>query len=114
MFESFTSESKTVITRAQAIALELGHNYIGTEHILFGLIDVDSGVSRLLTGLGVTLDAATAMAADRGGWTSDAEALRALGMDPTSIETEAEQKLGADIEIRGTRPRPSSAQPGTT
>ena len=33
----------------------LGHNYIGTEHLLLGLLDEDEGIGgRTLTGLGVT------------------------------------------------------------
>ena len=35
-------------------ALHLGHNYIGTEHILLGLLDEQDGTTATLTGLGVT------------------------------------------------------------
>ena len=35
-------------------ALHLGHNYIGTEHILLGLVDEQSGTAATLAGLGVT------------------------------------------------------------
>ena len=108
MFESFTDESNAVIASAKSIARDLGHNYIGTEHILFGLITVDGDVSRMLGELGVTLDKAIAMAADRGGWTTDADALRALGIDPVAIEGMARENLGLDVEIRGIRPRPSA------
>ena len=35
-------------------ALHLGHNYIGTEHILLGLVDEESSTAATLAGLGVT------------------------------------------------------------
>ena len=35
-------------------ALHLGHNYIGTEHILLGLVDEQDGTAATLAGLGVT------------------------------------------------------------
>jgi ATP-dependent Clp protease ATP-binding subunit ClpA len=39
----------------QREALQLGHNYIGTEHILLGVLAEDDGIgARTLTGLGVT------------------------------------------------------------
>jgi ATP-dependent Clp protease ATP-binding subunit ClpC len=37
VFERFTQESREVLTRAQASARELGHDFIGTEHVLLGL-----------------------------------------------------------------------------
>jgi ATP-dependent Clp protease ATP-binding subunit ClpA len=37
MFERFDNEARSVITKAQEIARELGHNWIGTEHLLLGL-----------------------------------------------------------------------------
>jgi ATP-dependent Clp protease ATP-binding subunit ClpA len=39
-------------------ALHLGHNYIGTEHILLGLVDGQDGTAATLAGLGVTKPAA--------------------------------------------------------
>ena len=41
----FTRKAQEVINAAQQAALELGHDYIGTEHILIGLIDVKDSVS---------------------------------------------------------------------
>jgi hypothetical protein len=57
----FTSLGKTVLAEATAQAVLLGHNYIGTEHLLLGLITVPQGkAAQLLAGLGVNYDNAHA------------------------------------------------------
>jgi ATP-dependent Clp protease ATP-binding subunit ClpC len=59
MFERFTDRARRVIVLAQEEARMLGHNYIGTEHILLGVIHEGGGVSgAALDTLGVTLDGA--------------------------------------------------------
>jgi ATP-dependent Clp protease ATP-binding subunit ClpC len=59
MFERFTDRARRVIVLAQEEARMLGHNYIGTEHILLGVIHEGRGVSgAALDTLGVTLDGA--------------------------------------------------------
>jgi len=50
-FERFTSDSKRVLTLAQEEAEKSGHNYIGTEHLLIGLIRVEGTSSRVLKGM---------------------------------------------------------------
>ncbi|SRR5208282_3071518 len=51
----FTPRAKKVLNLALREALQLGHNYIGTEHILLGVLAEDDGIgARTLTGLGVT------------------------------------------------------------
>jgi len=53
----FTSRSKKVLELALREALQLGHNYIGTEHILIGLMWEGEGVAvRVLSNLGVRRD----------------------------------------------------------
>ena len=57
MFERFTSRARHVVVLAQEEARRLNHNYIGTEHILLGLLgEPESVAGRVLTGLGMTLD----------------------------------------------------------
>ena len=57
MFEKFTDRARRVIVLAQEEARMLNHNYIGTEHILLGLIHEGAGVAvRALESLGVSLD----------------------------------------------------------
>jgi ATP-dependent Clp protease ATP-binding subunit ClpA len=58
MFEKFTDRARRVIVLAQEEARMLDHNYIGTEHLLLGLIHEGQGVAaRALESLGVSLDA---------------------------------------------------------
>ena len=57
MFERFTDPARRVVVLAQEEARLLNHNYIGTEHILLGLIQEGEGVAaRALQGLGVRPD----------------------------------------------------------
>ena len=59
MFERFTDRARRVIVLAQQEARLLSHNYIGTEHLLLGLLADGGGTAaRALESLGVTLDAA--------------------------------------------------------
>ena len=59
MFERFTDRARETVILAQREARALNHNYIGTEHILLGLIRESGTVAgRVLAGLGVTMDAA--------------------------------------------------------
>ncbi|HEY6314294.1 MAG TPA: Clp protease N-terminal domain-containing protein [Streptosporangiaceae bacterium] len=58
MFERFTDRARRVVVLAQDEARRLDHNYIGTEHILLGLIHEGQGVAaRALTSLGISLEA---------------------------------------------------------
>ncbi len=57
MMYRFTNRAEKAIEIANDIALELGHNYIGTEHILYGLCKEGTGVaSRVIENQGVTAD----------------------------------------------------------
>ena len=58
-FERFTDRAKRVLALAQDEAIRFNHNYIGTEHLLIGLIREEEGVAaRVLHKLGVELDKA--------------------------------------------------------
>ena len=55
MMYQFTNRAQKALELANEIAIELGHNYIGTEHLLYGLVKEGTGVaSRVLTQQGVT------------------------------------------------------------
>jgi ATP-dependent Clp protease ATP-binding subunit ClpC len=59
MFERFTERARRVVVLAQEESRLLGHNYIGTEHLLLGLLAEQEGVAaRALESLNVTLTAA--------------------------------------------------------
>src|SRR6266436_691849 len=58
MFERFTDRARRVVVLAQEEARMLSHNYIGTEHILLGLIHEGEGVAaKALESLGISLEA---------------------------------------------------------
>jgi ATP-dependent Clp protease ATP-binding subunit ClpA len=57
MFERFTNRARHVVVLAQEEARLLNHNYIGTEHILLGLLgEPESIAGTVLTSFGITLD----------------------------------------------------------
>ena len=57
MFERFTERARQVVVLAQEEARALKHNYIGTEHLLLGLLREEEGIAaRVLAGLDVRLD----------------------------------------------------------
>jgi ATP-dependent Clp protease ATP-binding subunit ClpC len=57
MFERFTNRARAAVVHAQEEARGLGHNYIGTEHVLLGLLGEPEGIAGLaLRRLGVTLE----------------------------------------------------------
>ena len=57
MFERFTDRARRVVVLAQEEAKLLKHNYIGTEHILLGLIHEGEGVAaKALEGMGISLE----------------------------------------------------------
>ena len=58
MFERFTDRARRVVVLAQEEARMLNHNYIGTEHILLGLIHEGEGVAaKALESLNISLEA---------------------------------------------------------
>lgn len=55
MYQRFTEKAERAIGFSQQAAVDLGHNYVGTEHILLGLVKEGTGVaSRVLQGQGIT------------------------------------------------------------
>ena len=58
MFEKFTSKAIEVIMSAQAEAKKLNNNFVGTEHILLGLLAKDNASAQILNSLGADLEIA--------------------------------------------------------
>ena len=55
MIDRFTEQAREAIGLAVEAAEELGHNYVGTEHLLIGLLREETGVAaRALEGCGVS------------------------------------------------------------
>ena len=90
----YTSRAKKVLELAMAEARDLNHSYVGTEHLLLGLLREEKGIAaQVLTDAGVNLDAARA------------ETLRILG-------TEMPQQGSAQQPAAGTAPPPAAPQKG--
>ena len=65
MFERFTDRSRRTVVQAQEEARRLNHNYIGTEHLLLGILRDGEGVAaEALASLGVGLDPAREQVAE--------------------------------------------------
>jgi len=90
MFERFTANAKETVKLAQENARHLGHNYVGTEHLLLGLLQVPDGTAARVLGMhGVTGDFATSAV------------VTVLGDDPahdTGLDAEALESIGIDLE----------------
>ena len=57
MMQRFTADAQRVLSFAQEAALELGHDYVGTEHVLIGLTKVKNGVAaKALEELGIVIE----------------------------------------------------------
>jgi len=79
----YTSRAKKVLELAMSEARELSHSYVGTEHLLLGLLREEKGIAaQVLTDAGVNLDAARA------------ETLRLLGTDAPQGTTPTAQQGG--------------------
>ncbi|NUO40392.1 MAG: ATP-dependent Clp protease ATP-binding subunit [Gemmatimonadaceae bacterium] len=80
----YTSRAKKVLELAMSEARELSHSYVGTEHLLLGLLREEKGIAaQVLTDAGVNLDAARA------------ETLRILGTELTQQQGGAQPSSGA-------------------
>ena len=98
MFERFTDRARSVAVDAQGAARRLGHGYIGTEHILLGLLQGDGVGARVLGGLGITAAAVEREVLAEVGrgplGEGDAEALGTLGIDLNEVQRRVEASFG--------------------
>lgn len=96
MFERFTDGARSAVVRAQQEARELGHGYLGTEHLLLGVAVVPGGGATVLRWLGFDAGAARAELVRIVGPGSaiDDEALRDLGIDVDEVRRRVEQAFG--------------------
>ncbi len=99
MFERFTTEAREVVVRAQQEARRFAHPWLGTEHLLLGVLaQPDAPGVRALAELGVTPDTARAALSqvvsigDLGA--GDADALRTLGIDLDAVRQRVEAAFG--------------------
>ena len=108
MFERFTAGARAAVVGAQAEARELGHPFIGTEHVLIALLDSDDGrITELLRGTGVDAQYVRAEVQRRvtpatepdlsftDADAEDAAALKAIGIDLAAVRAAIEANFGA-------------------
>ncbi len=100
MFERFDAAARLVVTRARDESELLGHDRIGTEHLLLGLARDESAAGRALTMTGFDPERGRTDARRyvRGREAllgeADAEALRAIGIDLDEIRRRTEETFG--------------------
>jgi ATP-dependent Clp protease ATP-binding subunit ClpA len=106
MFERFTPPARSAVVLAQEEARELGHGFIGTEHLLLGLLREGSGPGpRALARLGIAHDDVRADVVrfvgtpDRG----DQELLETLGIDLDEVRRRVEDTFGPGALDRARR-----------
>jgi len=118
MFERFTTAARGVVVGAQQEARELGHPYIGTEHLLLALIsEPPSTTARLLRPSGVEPAVVRAdvqrLVGDKfepdlsftDADAEDAAALKAIGIDLAKVRAAIEESFGAG-SLQLSRPSP--------
>jgi ATP-dependent Clp protease ATP-binding subunit ClpA len=97
MFERFSDEARQAVVLAEEEAVELRHGWIGTEHLLLGLLRADGGGAHLLTGFGVELAAVreeVLAIIGRGEDDIDRDALATLGIDLDAVRERVERSFG--------------------
>jgi ATP-dependent Clp protease ATP-binding subunit ClpA len=98
MFERFTEEARAVTVAADRHAAGLRHGWIGTEHLLLGLLDdPERRAARILAGHGVTGPAVRAEVeriVGVGEPDLDADALATLGIDLDAVRERVERTFG--------------------
>lgn len=101
MLERFTPEARGVVERAGEEATALGHDFVGTEHLLLALCHDPTGAGEILNGFGVTRD--SLLAEYRGvvdacgfppGPRPDPEALATVGIDLDEVRKTVERVFG--------------------
>lgn len=99
MFERFTHSARRVVVRGQEEAHSFGHSWVGTEHLLLGVVAQPEACGvNALTELGINLHtarAALSQVVGTGGLgPSEAEALRTLGIDLDQVRHRVEATFG--------------------
>lgn len=97
MFERFSEEARAVVVAAQEEARALGHNYLGTEHLLLALVrDPATPAGRVLARLGLAADPVrdATLRIVGPGRRLDAGALAAIGIDLDEVRRRVEAAFG--------------------
>jgi ATP-dependent Clp protease ATP-binding subunit ClpA len=110
MFERFTEPAREAVAAAQEEASLLGHGYLGTEHLLLGILRARGVGARSLDVLSIGLeDARRDVDGEIGSGTprmfgdTDADALRSIGIDLDEVRRRIEATFGAGALDRSVR-----------
>lgn len=111
MYDEFSPAGKRVMESTQTIAFGLGHNYVGTEHLLLAVLAEEERVGDgPLVATGVTTASVIELVhAQLAKFPSDADALRSIGLDPAAVSQAAKASLGLDVKIQGLEEPPIGA-----
>jgi len=119
MFERFTDGARQVVVRAQEDARRLGHNYIGSEHLLLAAAAAGEPAGVVLRDQGVTPERVEAELVRIIGLGStdplrglDGEALAAIGIDLDVVRARIEAAFGPDALDRAVLAHKRAAQAG--
>jgi len=119
MFERFTGSARQVVVQAQSQARQLGHAFIGCEHLLLALVSLDEPAAAILRDHGLTPERTRAEVirlVGPGRTVSllaglDREALASIGIDLDAVRSRIEATFGPDAlaravpAVRRRRPR---------
>jgi ATP-dependent Clp protease ATP-binding subunit ClpA len=108
MFERFTDDARQAVVLAQEEAAALRHGWIGTEHVLLGVLRTGGDGARLLAGFGVDLAGVrgdVVRIIGRGEDDIDRDALATLGIDFDEVRERVERAFGPGALIRKQRCR---------
>jgi ATP-dependent Clp protease ATP-binding subunit ClpA len=102
MLERFTDSARHVVVQAQDNARRLGHNYIGSEHLLMGAATADDPAGAVLRDHGVTPERIEAALLSTTGPLRglDEEALASIGIDLDAVRARIEASFGPDALTR--------------
>jgi ATP-dependent Clp protease ATP-binding subunit ClpA len=97
MFERFSRDARRAVTLAQDEATLMRHSYLGTEHLLLGIIQVPGAASRVLRDLGIRspdVRSDLIAAVGLGSSETDADALRTIGINLDEVRRRVEEAFG--------------------
>lgn len=114
MFERFTAEARQIVVRAQDEARGLRHPWIGTEHLLLGMLTGPGDGGELLGSRAMTAEwVRQELRGPVGQNLLDAAALRMLGIDLDEVRRAAEEQFGPGALEVGAKPMPRGHIPFT-
>lgn len=118
MFERFTRDARAIVVRSQEEARELGHDHIGTEHVLLAMLEHGEGTAaEALAACGATADDLRQRVIEGNRDERDAldpEALASLGIDLDEVRRATEATFGPGaLDGAASRRRPRGHIPFT-